>query len=54
MSREKHDKKSVLIRLKPELWTAITRMAEVELRSTHAQIVYLLEQGVKKGKKSED
>jgi hypothetical protein len=53
MPKDKHEKKSVLVRLKPELWVAIARMAEAELRSINAQIEYLLEQGVKKGKKTE-
>jgi hypothetical protein len=53
MPKEKKEKKPVLIRLKPDLWEAIARMAESELRSINGQIEYLLEQGVKKGRKSE-
>jgi len=53
MPKDKQEKKALLIRLKPELWAAIARMAEGELRSINGQIEYLLEQGVKKGKKTE-
>ena len=36
------DKKSFLLRVDPQLWAEIERLAAAELRSTNAQVEYLL------------
>lgn len=36
------DKKAFLLRVDPELWAAIERLAQSELRSANAQVEYLL------------
>ncbi len=36
------DKKSFLLRIDPALWAEIERLAAAELRSTNAQVEYLL------------
>ena len=36
------DKKSFLLRIDPVLWAEIERLAAAELRSTNAQVEYLL------------
>ncbi len=36
------DKKSFLLRIDPQLWAAIERLAAAELRSANAQVEYLL------------
>ncbi|MBL0142927.1 MAG: hypothetical protein IPP91_12710 [Betaproteobacteria bacterium] len=36
------DKKAFLLRIDPELWAGIERLAQSELRSVNAQIEYLL------------
>ena len=36
------DKKSFLLRIDPQLWTEIERLAAAELRSANAQVEYLL------------
>jgi hypothetical protein len=36
------DKKSFLLRIDPQLWAEIERMAAAELRSVNAQVEYLL------------
>jgi len=51
MARDKQERKQVLLRIKPELWDAIARMADAELRSINAQMEYLLEQSVRKEKR---
>jgi len=53
MAREKQDRKSVLLRIKPDLWDHIARLADAELRSVNAQMEYMLEQAVKKGRKND-
>ena len=35
-------KKSFLLRIDPELWAAVERLAQSELRSTNAQVEFLL------------
>ena len=35
-------KKSFLLRVDPELWAAVERLAQAELRSTNAQVEFLL------------
>ena len=41
------ERKSILLRIPPELWEDINRMAQRELRSTNAQIEFLLRQALK-------
>ena len=36
------DKKSFLLRVDPALWARIERLAQAELRSTNAQVEFLL------------
>ena len=36
------DKKSFLLRIDPQLWAEIERLAAAELRSANAQVEYLL------------
>lgn len=36
------DKKAFLLRIDPELWGALERLAQAELRSVNSQIEYLL------------
>ena len=36
------DKKAFLLRIDPELWAGIERLAQAELRSVNAQVEYLL------------
>ncbi len=36
------DKKAYLLRIDPDLWAEIERMAAAELRSANAQVEYLL------------
>jgi len=36
------DRKAFLLRIDPELWAAIERLAQAELRSVNGQIEYLL------------
>lgn len=44
------ERKAILLRLAPELWEEIARLAERELRSTNAQIEFMLREGlVKRG-----
>lgn len=50
MARDKQERKQVLLRIKPELWDAIARLADAELRSINAQMEFMLEQSVKKEK----
>jgi hypothetical protein len=35
-------KKSFLLRVDPELWAAVERLAQIELRSANAQVEFLL------------
>lgn len=41
------ERKSILLRLPPALWEEIHRMAERDLRSTNAQIEFLLREAVR-------
>lgn len=41
------ERKSILLRITPELWEEIQRMANEELRSVNGQIEYLLREAVK-------
>lgn len=36
------DKKAFLLRMDPELWAGLERLAQAELRSVNSQIEYLL------------
>lgn len=36
------DKKAFLLRIDPELWAALERLAQAELRSVNSQVEYLL------------
>ncbi|MBI5259040.1 MAG: hypothetical protein HY855_21225 [Burkholderiales bacterium] len=40
-------KKSFLLRIDPELWVEIERLAAAELRSANAQVEYLLREALK-------
>jgi len=42
-----HDKKSFLLRIDPQLWAEIERLAAAELRSTNAQVEYLLREALR-------
>jgi hypothetical protein len=53
MAREKQNRKSVLLRIKPDLWDHIARLADAEFRSVNAQMEYMLEQSVKKDRKTD-
>lgn len=46
------EKKSILLRLNPEIWEEINKWAEDEFRSVNGQIEYLLNEAVLKRKKS--
>jgi hypothetical protein len=41
------DKKSFLLRIDPQLWAEIERLAAGELRSVNAQVEYLLREALK-------
>lgn len=41
------ERKAVLLRMSPELWEQINRLAQRELRSTNAQIEFLLREALK-------
>ena len=41
------DKKPFLLRIDPELWAEIERLAAAELRSANAQVEYLLRQALR-------
>jgi hypothetical protein len=41
------DKKSFLLRIDPQLWAEIERLAAAELRSANAQVEYLLRDALK-------
>lgn len=49
-SGEKEVKK-LLLRIPPDLWEQVQRMADAEFRSINGQIEYLLREAVKKRKK---
>lgn len=51
MPREKQERKKLLLRIRPDLWEALSRMADAEFRSLNGQIEYLLEQAVRKKEK---
>ncbi len=41
------DKKSFLLRVDPQLWAEIERLASAELRSVNAQVEYLLRESLR-------
>ncbi|MFZ4575056.1 MAG: hypothetical protein ACOYN0_11700 [Phycisphaerales bacterium] len=50
------ERKSILLRIPPALWEEITRLAERDLRSTNAQIEFLLREAIRQrggGKRDE-
>jgi hypothetical protein len=49
------DKKAFLLRIDPALWAEIERLAAQELRSSNAQVEYLLREALaKRGRKVSD
>ena len=42
------DKKSILLRISPELWEQLNRWARDDLRSVNAQIEFVLREAVRK------
>jgi len=48
------ERKSILLRISPELWADLQRLAEAEFRSLNGQIEYLLQEAVKKRKGKPD
>ncbi|NOX59191.1 MAG: Arc family DNA binding domain-containing protein [Planctomycetes bacterium] len=50
------EKKTLLLRLSPDLWAEVKRFADAELRSVNGQIEYILREAVRKraGKTSND
>ena len=40
------ERKALLLRLDPAVWTALTRLAQSELRSVNAQIEFLLREAL--------
>jgi hypothetical protein len=47
------ERKSILLRLPPELWKELKAWAEQDLRSLNAQLEYLLREAVRKRKKGD-
>ena len=46
------EKKSLLLRINPDLWDDLQRMAAAEFRSINGQIEFLLNEAVRKNKTS--
>ncbi|MGH7244465.1 MAG: Arc family DNA binding domain-containing protein [Phycisphaerales bacterium] len=42
------DRKSILLRIPPDLWEQINGLAQSELRSTNAQMEFLLREALKR------
>ena len=40
------ERKAFLLRVDPQVWAAIERLAQAELRSTNAQVEYLLREAL--------
>jgi hypothetical protein len=40
------DRKAFLLRIDPDLWSAIERLAQAELRSANAQVEFLLREAL--------
>jgi hypothetical protein len=47
------EKKTILLRLSPNMWEEINKLAEDEFRSINGQIEYLLHEALKKKKRVE-
>ena len=47
-------KKSILLRINPELWQDLNAWAQDELRSLNGQIEYVLREAVRKRKRREE
>jgi hypothetical protein len=47
------ERKSILLRISPELWEEIQRMASQELRSINGQMEFLLREAVKARRKKD-
>lgn len=41
------ERKSILLRIPPELWEEVNRLAQRELRSTNAQMEFLLREALR-------
>lgn len=48
------DKKAFLLRIDPQLWAEIERLAAAELRSANAQVEYLLRDALRLRSRSTD
>lgn len=46
------EKKTILLRLNPQIWEELSRWAEDEFRSVNGQIEYLLSEAVKRRNKN--
>ena len=42
------ERKAILLRIQPQLWEQINRLAQKELRSINAQIEFMLREGLKR------
>ena len=42
------DRKSYLLRIDPEIWAEVERLAQAELRSVNGQVEYLLREALEK------
>ncbi len=42
------EKKSLLLRLNPDLWLQLQRLADADMRSVNAEIEYLLREAVRR------
>jgi hypothetical protein len=42
------ERKAILLRISPDLWEQISRLAQQELRSTNAQIEFMLREGLRR------
>lgn len=48
------DKKSILLRISPELWEQLNRWARDDLRSLNAQIEFVLREAVRRRGRAEE
>ncbi|HMS55722.1 MAG TPA: hypothetical protein PKA27_10010 [Fimbriimonadaceae bacterium] len=48
------EKKSFLLRISPELWEDLQRLADTEMRSVNAQIEFMLRQAVRQRIRRDD
>jgi hypothetical protein len=48
------ERKPILLRIPPELWEEIQRMANQELRSVNGQIEYLLREALRQRRRKEE